>query len=275
MTVLDAVISLPQIGAPRYSLIGVAGVVTETLDRWISGAQWRPEPLRTEGSGDLGTWKVDAANTAMSGASISPAATGAAFGVWAGEVSSSFDGRWDELLSRVSRKLVAYESREVASQLWSDALGVNPSLKLTGSGAALAGASGGQTIARSIGIADNAIADTWGRGMVHMRPETLAGAVSATVLTKEGNVWMTPLGNIVVADAGYSGLSPAGSGSVGDDFICATPSVEVHRSNVTTLPTELRDGLNRSTNEITLYAMRYVMTVWDYSAGSYYIRATY
>lgn len=275
MTVLDAVISLPQIGAPRYSLIGVAGVITETLDRWISGAQWRPEPLRTEGSGDLGTWKVDAANTAMSGASVSPAATGAAFGVWAGEVSSSFDGRWDDLVSRVSRKLVAYESREVASQLWSDALGVNPSLKLTGAGASLAGASGGQTIARSIGIADNAIADTWGRGMVHMRPETLAGAVSATVLTKEGNVWMTPLGNIVVADAGYSGLSPAGSGSVGDDFICVTPSVEVHRSNVTTLPTELRDGLNRSTNELTVYAMRYVMTVWDYSAGSYYIRATY
>jgi hypothetical protein len=275
MTVLDAVTSPPVIGPPRYSLVSVAGTVTETLDRFISGLQWRPEPLRTEGSGDLGTWKVDAANTAMSGASISPYATGAAFGVWAGEVSSSIDGKWDELLARVTRKLVTYESREIERQLWSDGLGINPSLKLAGTGSTLAGASGGQTIARSIGIADRVIGDTWGRGMVHMRPETLAGAVSATVLTKEGNVWMTPAGNIVVAGAGYSGLSPAGSGSVGDDFISVTPVVEVHRSNISTLPSEIRDGVDRSVNSLTVYAMRYVMVLWDYSAGSYHIRATY
>lgn len=275
MTVLDSVISVPQLGTPRYSLVGVAGVVTETMDRFIAGGRWRPEPLRTEGSGDLGTWKVDAANTAMSGAAISPAATGAAFGVWAGEVNSTFDGSWDELLSRVTRKLVTYESREIANQLWSDTLAINPSLKLAGTGSVLAGAAGGQTIVRSIGIADDAIGDTWGRGMIHMRPQTLAGAVASQAVTKEGNVWMTPLGNIVVADAGYSGLSPAGTGAVGDDTICVTPSVEVHRSNITTLPNELRDGINRSTNTLTVYAMRYVMVVWDYSAGSYHIRATY
>jgi hypothetical protein len=51
--------------------------------------------------------------------------------------------------------------------------------------------------------------------------------------------------------------------------------VEVHRSNISTLPSEIRDGVDRSVNSLTVYAMRYVMVLWDYSAGSYHIRATY
>lgn len=275
MTLIDTVTQIPRIAPPRQSLVAIAGVVTETDDRFLGGLTWAPEPLRTEGSGDLGLWKVDASNTAVSGASISPAATGDAFGVWAAESLTAIGLNWDEARDRVTRKLLTYESYAIENQLWSDTLAINPSLKLVGDGAALAGDAGGQTIVRSVGIADQKIASTWGRGYVHMRPETFAGAVASDVLTKDGNLWTTPLGNVVIAGAGYSGLSPAGSGSVGDDFICATPVVEVRRSQVVITPDRPADATDRTTNTTVLYAMRIVSVIWDYSAGSYYIRATY
>lgn len=275
MTLLDAVTEVPRIGPPRQSLVAIAGVTTETTDRFISGLTWAPEPLRTEGGGDLGTWKVDASNTAVSGASISPAATGNAYGIWAAESLTAIGIDWAEAVDRVTRKLLTFESLAIETQLWSDSLAVNPSLSLTGSGAALAGSSSGQTIVRSVGIADTKITQTWGRGYVHMRPETFAGAVANDVLTKDGNLWTTPLGNVVIPGAGYTGLSPAGSGSVGDDFICVTPIVDVHRSGVVITPDQVAAATHRSTNTVVLYAMRFVTTIWDYSAGSYYIRATY
>lgn len=275
MTLLDAVIEVPRIAPPRQSLVAIAGVTTETSDRFISGLTWAPEPLRTEGGGDLGTWKVDASNTAVSGASISPAATGNAYGIWAAESLTAIGIDWAEAVDRVTRKLLTFESLAIEAQLWSDSLAVNPSLSLTGSGAALAGSSSGQTIVRSVGIADTKITQTWGRGYVHMRPETFAGAVANDVLSKDGNLWTTPLGNVVIPGAGYSGLSPAGSGSVGDDFICTTPIVDVRRSGVVITPDQAAAATNRSTNTVVLYAMRFVTTLWDYSAGSYYIRATY
>lgn len=275
MTLLDAVTEVPRIAPPRQSLVAIAGVVTETSERFVSGLTWMPEPLRGEGGGDLGTWKVDASNTAVSGASISPAATGNAYGIWAAESLTSIGLDWNEAVERVTRKLLTFESRAIEAQLWSDSLAVNPSLKLTGSGAALAGAGAGQSIVKAVGIADTKITDTWGRGYVHMRPETLAGAVANQVVTKDGNLWTTPLGNVVIAGAGYSGLSPAGSGSVGDDYICATPVVTVHRSAVGITPDRVSEATDRSTNTVVLYAMRFVSTIWDYSAGSFYIRATY
>lgn len=275
MTLLDAVIEVPRIAPPRQSLVAIAGVTTETSDRFISGLTWLPEPLRTEGSGDLGTWKVDAANTAVSGSSISPAATGNAYGIWAAESFTAIGLDWQDAVDRVARKLSTFESYAIEAQLWSDSLLVNPSLKLVGTGAALAGSGSGQTIVRSIGIADTKIAQTWGRGYVHMRPETFAGAVANQVVARDGNLWTTPLGNVVIPGAGYSGLSPAGSGSVGDDFICATPVVEVHRSGVTITPDRVAEATDRSTNTVVVYAMRFVSTIWDYSAGSFYIRATY
>ena len=275
MTLLDAVIEVPRIAPPRQSLVAIAGVTTETSDRFISGLTWLPEPLRTEGGGDLGTWKVDASNTAVSGSSISPAATGNAYGIWAAESFTAIGIDWQEAVDRVARKLSTFESQAIEAQLWSDGLAVNPSLKLAGTGAALAGSSSGQTIVRSIGIADTKITQTWGRVYVHMRPETFAGTVANQVVTRDGNLWTTPLGNVVIPGAGYSGLSPAGSGSVGDDFICATPVVEVHRSGVTITPDRVAEATDRSTNTVVVYAMRFVSTIWDYSAGSFYIRATY
>lgn len=275
MTLLDAVTKVPQIGPPRQSLFAIATVDNENDDRFIGGLQWDPEPLRTEGGGDLGTWKVDASNTAVSGHAVTPYATGNAFGIWASEVKTGITVDFEDMKARVTRKLLAYESRAAEAQLWSDSLGVNPSLKLANSTAQDAGAGAGQSITRSIGIADRTIADQWGRGMLHMRPETLAGAVNAQVLTKEGNVWLTPLGNIVIPGAGYSGLSPAGSGSVGDDYIFMTPPVEVHRSGVVITPNNVVEATDRSVNNVIVYAIRFVAILWDYSAGSYYVRATY
>jgi hypothetical protein len=277
MTLLDAVTTIPRISPPRQSLVAIAGVTTETSDRFISGLTWLPEPLRTEGGGDLGTWKVDASNTAVSGSSISQAATGDSFGVWAAESMTAIGIDWQEAVDRVTRKLTTFESRAVESQLWSDGLGVNQSLELAGSGSVLAGSSGGQTIIRSIGIADTKITETWGRGYVHMRPETFAGAVAATVLHKDGNLWMTPMGNVVIPGAGYSGFSPSGSGgvTVGDDYICVTPVVEVHRSGITITPDRVAEATDRATNTVVVYAMRYFSVLWDYSAGSFHIRATY
>lgn len=275
MTRLDAVTTIPRISPPRQSLVAIAGVTTETSDRFLAGLTWAPEPLRTEGGGDLGTWKVDAANTAVSGASISQAATGDSFGVWAAESHTAIGVNWEEVVDRVTRKLTTFESRSVEAQLWSDPLAINANLKMAGSGSVLAGAAGGQTIVRGIGIADDKIAETWGRGYVHMRPETFAGAVANQVVIKDGNLWTTPLGNVVIPGAGYSGLSPSGSGTVGDDYIFVTPIVEVHRSGITITPDRMSEATNRSTNTIVVYAMRFFSVLWDYSAGSFHIRTTY
>lgn len=274
MTVLDLITSVPQIKPPRYSLLSVAAVDSRIDERFGAGLTWEPEPFRYEGGGDLGAWLITGANTPVSGASVTQAATGAAFGVYAAERITGISADWDDLVSRVQRKLAVYESSAVAMQLMGDIFSINPSGKIAHTSAATNAGSG--SIPDAVGLLDAHIGIRWGRGMLHISPTVLANGLAQQVFTREGNVYLTPMGNVVVADVGYSGLSPVGAGTPGaDEYLYATPEVVVNRSAMTVTPGNLYEATDRLRNDITVYAFRIFAPIWDYQDGSAYARATF
>ena len=252
------------------SLIQAAEIVTHPTDRFAGGVAWTPEPLRGEGSGDIGVWKVDAANNPVTGYARSAPASGQPYGIWASEKSSAFGLDFAELQTRVQRKLLAYESMAIEAQLWSDGTGENSSMKLAQASASTVGSSAGQNVTDSLGYLDMAIATTWGRGMIHCRPTILSTAYGAQCIRVEGNTWLSPMGNIIIPGAGYAGTGPAGQAvTATSEWAYATPAVQVHRGAIFMTPENVREATNKTTNTVTIHAMRIALAMWDYSGGHF------
>lgn len=266
----DMIVSLPQVAPPRFSLVQSAEVVNHPTDRFAGGVTWTPEPFVSEGGGTLGLWQVDASNSPVTYYARNAPASGQPFGIWASEKSSSFGLDYAELQSRVQRKLMVGESGALEYALWNDPLAINPDLTLASASATTVGSSAGNAVMDAFGHLDAAIAQTWGRGMIHCRPLMLALGVSSTVLRQEGSVWLTPMGNIVVPGAAYSGTGPNAEAVTNtSEWMYATSPVQVHRGPVFLTPDNVREATNKSDNTITVHAMRFGLAVWDYTAGHF------
>lgn len=273
----DMIVSLPQIAPPRFSLVQSAEVVNHPTDRFAGGVTWTPEPWNGEGGGTIGVTAVDdpGGNPVQFYARNAPA-TGQPFGIWASEKSSSFGLDWPELQARVQRKLAAYESGIIEGFLWDDPVNLNPDLKLASASATTVGSSAGHAVMDAFGYLDMAIAQTWGRGMIHCRPILLNIGISTQFIHQEGNVWMTSMGNIVVPGVGYSGTGPNGEAAdFESEWAYATPPVQVHRGAVFTTPGELREATNKAENTVSVHAMRLALAAWDYTEGHFAVKVVH
>lgn len=107
------------------------------------------------------------------------------------------------------------------------------------------------------------------RGMIHVTPQLLVHLKAAYVVEQKGNLYLSPLGNIVVPDAGYDGSGPGGLPAGATQYAYATGIVDLFASTVDTIPGSLDSAiekaiaLDREDNTVTVWSHRVVMYRFD------------
>lgn len=222
------VVAGPQQTPPRVSLISSAELVpvNENDLKWQGGFV-----ADLDGVGEASTTPIcdapDLDITSSGGvASYKP------YALYATNRSSTFgDGlSTAEFYDKAQRKLQGGEAAALEAILWDGYAGAanqNPFLS-DGAGdyASAAGNDAGctdsaaatttitsnaGTVVDAFAVLEQQIGESSGsRGMIHLRPIALHALVAADVVRREGNVWLSPMDNIVVPGRGYPGTGPAG-----------------------------------------------------------------
>lgn len=242
------VLAGPQLTPPRVSLISSADLVPVENDRWADGFV-----AEVDGCGDVKRSLV--CPPASAARTIDNSGSGSIFYkpyvLYATHKCSTYGTLDDRFYEKAERILLAGESAALESILWdgnADLLNLNPYLS-DGPGAydtanpssnSLAG--GTQTITTAVNdpekafaILEQAISDcSSARGMIHIRPQLLHFLVERRVVRREGNVWLSPLDNIVVPGRGYAGTGPANQAVGATEWMYGHPGiVQIRRGPVT------------------------------------------
>lgn len=122
-----------------------------------------------------------------------------------------------------------------------------------------------------LGLLEQGLADCarGRRGMIHVTPQLLVHLKGLYLVELQGGLYLSPLGNIVVADAGYDGSGPGGTPAGATQYAYATGLVDILTSTVDTIPgsldsaVEMAIALNRADNTITVQSHRAVMYRMD------------
>jgi hypothetical protein len=246
---------------PTVSLLTSAQIVIEESNRWENGFE-----IKGEGCGnalahdDCGTVAKCAFPSSGLLNKFIP------YTVYSSDQCSTWgigrDGEIDERASRLLRNLAASESFVLEQELWSDTLGLsNPKIA---SSSAITYATA-LPVSKAIAQMSDAAGDLarGGRIMFHMRPYQLFALVEARLARREGNVWLTPLDDIIVPGRGYAGTGPAGQvPTASEEWIYATGIVQIRRGEIL----EIKDKtsvINRQTNDVVLLSERKAIASFD------------
>lgn len=278
MSIPRTPITAPTARPPRYSLLAIAEPATVPEEVWGAGFVFDPEALTDPGQSGLFSteslfgWENEEAQTVCEvPPQITPAfdgperdqVIGYPFLVWAADKCSTFGYQARDWQGRAQRLLRSVESAQIAKKLWEGGTGLTASLYELADVTALGG-SVVEAVARL--EKEVAVAGAGAPAMFHMSPHMLTRGVAAQVLWRDGAVWRTPMGHVVVADAGYSGLGPT---SLTNETIMASPMVSVALTPVETVPGSLQQAidwasaLDRATNTVEVRVQRQALLVWD------------
>jgi hypothetical protein len=181
---------------------------------------------------------------------------------------------------RARRQLQANESLELAAELWDGAIATAATLSnrffsgnVAWSDTVTNGPSSAVVALASLeqGMAELVNGQP---GMVHCTAQALTHLVGSNLLTKEGGLWVTPSGHIVVADAGYSGDGPgADAADATSQWIFGTSLLQVRLGPVELIPGSIDDARNlaasmdRQLNDIVVIAGRMAGVQWANHCG--------
>jgi len=246
----------PPLSPPSISLLTSSSVIDITDARWFAGVTYFPE-----GIGAAQAIKLDASSkTPVTGPS---ADEWDAHGIVASDRASTFGFEEHDYRARATRQLMAHESRIIEAQLWSDGLSLG-NTKITGG----TDWTTSVTVAKAIATMEQGIVDAGHGGsplLFHMRPYLFDLIVEAnpTTIRREGNKWYTAMDNILVPGRGYNGKGPSGQAVGATEWLYCTPLVEVRRGPITTLPGNMAEATDRTTNTVTFFAERAVLASFD------------
>lgn len=290
------VITPPPAQGPRYGLLFVAQQILSELKifhapkgpglaegqaapdaadddvRWTLGIKWSPEQVL--GGGALAITCLG--NTAESGDDLpdNPGLTTAdPFVVWAAEKCSTLGWKGRDFEGRARRQLEGTQSFRVAHELWTGELAQAGDLDnewLTHDPAILPGAA--QTPHLALGLVEQALGAFLGgrRGMIHVSEQVLVELVRNGAVQLNGQLWLSPMGNFVVADAGYPGTGPDDAGSA-NQWIYGTPIVTYRLDEMLLIPGSFADArtmaqaTNLEINSIELRAERAALLAWEWN----------
>ena len=270
------VIDGPPAEPPRYSLLTIAELATDNgsqpedadVARWQGGLEWLPEMQNqggTIGYGCLGnTAALTLDHTVPSVRSAEP------FLVYAEDHCSTFGFEAHDFGGRATRQLLATQSYQVAQEFEqgvlaqaglggrtydNDYLTKNPTV---------VGSPSAQAPQAALGDVEMGLAALFGgaRCMIHASPALLTALVVGNVLTLSGNKWLTPMQNIVVSDAGYTG-----DNGTSNQWLFGTGMVRYRISPVSLVPGNydqaFAEATDRATNDVVIIAERAVLLQWD------------
>lgn len=95
-------------------------------------------------------------------------------------------------------------------------------------------------------------------GIIHVPYGLAAYLANFMLLDREGDRMYTPTGNSYVLGSGYPGSGPANvAATAGTTWIFATGPVGVWQSAISMVPNELSEAVDRSVNDVTVFAEKY------------------
>jgi hypothetical protein len=254
-TVLDG----PAPEAPPHALLSVPGVLVEDPGtRWQNGASIYGYPVSEPDNWDpcsSGTFRVKSDGEAF------PTPVFASFVAYLPISCTSMSiGDPDEFRDRARTTLAAVESFAVERALSQGVSGLaNPFFD----DAAVDILAGGAAVTPDVGLAylEDAIGETGRRGMIHATPAV--GSMWFGNPQRAPVPFTTALGTPVAVGGGYAGSRPTGgsAAAAGQAWAYATGPVEVRHAEVDVL--DIRDVLDRETNDVTFRAERAVLATWD------------
>ncbi len=257
---LDAPLPQPR----RYTLLDAAQLVAAADKRWLAGAWingYPSGPPQTHDPCSTGTFRLKDADSGTARPMVG------AFTVVVGGActakSVGVDQTW--YTDRLSLAFQAVESTGVER------------IFITGDHHATLGAYVGdanmdapvgntpQTRREGLAILENEIAMV-GNGIIHVAPATAALWAGDYLIGVARDGQMRTLGNgtLVSVGAGYIGARPdAYAGLTGSqEWAFATGFVQIRRDDITILPGQYSQALDRTTNELTFYAERDYLVSW-------------
>lgn len=250
----------PPPAAPPHSLINTQGVLQEDAsDRWLNGVTIYPYPSDLPGLWDpcsAGTFRNKTEGTGVdlpmfaSFVAYLPISCGA-----------GFLGDPEEFANRAEIAMRAVESYAVERQLVSgDGIPTNPYLEDANVTAGILAAGAAVTPDAALSYLENAIGGTGKQGMIHATPAVVSQWFDQTGDRSE---LVTQNGTRVVSGGGYISSRPTGgsAAAAGQSWVYATGPVEVRHSNI--LMPDISETLDRSNNDVTFRAERYVLVEWD------------
>lgn len=255
---------------PRYSLIVVAEALTLSDDVLGGGYIFEPEACGTQ-RGGVAELDCGGGTDEMTVGTMPARVEGDPFVIYAWDECSTLGWRGRDFVGRATRMLLASQSFWLARELATGSLGLeqhslNDPAAVTLTSAAL------DDVVAALATVEQGIADI-GRGepgMVHVTIGMLTRLFAATAIVRDGSLFRTASGNVVVADAGYTGQGPGEEEPNGDtEFIYGTSLIGVQLGEPLFLPDNFDDAVSRGTavdrgvNTLTMYAERPALWVWD------------
>lgn len=257
---------------PRYGLIAAAPVnppgVAEL--RWQTGVKWEPEQC-----GESSRFAVGCLGESVElvPADQAPFAGAEPFGIAASDECSPFGFGARDFGGRARRQLEATQSFEIANEFWTGSLSASAGLSnrslVDSASDTLSNGPMAELAAFACLEQGLAVCGRGRRGMIHVTPEFLVNLVTNSTVRIEGGVFVSPLGNIVVADAGYDGSGPGGSAAGASQWAYATGMVAVLLSPPVLSPPNLStaqawaEATDRAVNTVTVWAQKVAAVLWD------------
>lgn len=270
-------IAPPPATPPRYGFIAAAPLIPSPIAQdWMQGFQFNREEcgggnrvaINCRGGNDPRV--VDDEQT---GDTI---VHGDPFLVWTERHCTTRGFAAADYEGRATRQLAATVSFELANELWTGTLRDstndpdvldNAALNDIGSDTVT---SGGVDPHLALGLLVGGLGQCshGSRGMVHVTPQLLVELVRNGSVYRDGNLWLTPMGHIVVADDGYDGSGPGGRPASTTQWAYATSMIG-YRVGPVNVPGADENGAvkpswtDRVRNRVLVYADQAVAYQWD------------
>lgn len=256
---------------PRYGLLVAAQVTPMAGVRWQAGVKWTAESCAGSGRAAVDRCGSTEELVADRDAQFRDADP---FLVWAADECSIFGAAARDWSGRVTRQLEASQSFQIAEELWTGDLSAAEGLEnraLTDSASDTL-TNGPVSPLDGFACLEYALGRcSFGRrGMIHVTTQMLAHLFTNGTVVREGTQYLSPLGNIVVADAGYDGSGPGGVPATTSQWAYATGIIAVTLEAAPELvPGSLEaaqsiwQGLDREVNTLGIRAQKLAMYQWD------------
>lgn len=266
---LRQTIDPPAPQPPAYGLVPVARVVDAAPADWMRGEQYLPYPC---GGGGVVAVDCDVFADALDAFPAQPGVIAHdPFVVYAAFQCSTIGMREEDYRARATTALTLVRSRYIAAEFWvgalaeagADALAVFGLAGTAGNSDTLTAASDGAIgVVEAIAALDWAQVRTGRRGMIHVTPQVLGLAVAGGIVTRpQGTTWVSPMGNVVVADAGYDGTGPGNAAATESQWAYASGMVDILLGPVDVQG--LTPDVVAGQNTAQLVAFQPVLLRWD------------
>lgn len=225
---------------------------------WVGGVEWAPEQV--QGGGATSVECIGDTPAGLDGVSDANVAINQAFPILirAADVCSTFQSQSRDRTGRARRELVAVQSQFLAAELQKGAIRTADSLDNVALIDGQVVDAGSTDVLETFAALEQITSEAYGgrRAMFYMAPIVLTFLVSSHVLTLTGQKWVSPMGNVVASDGGFTDEDS-------EYFIYASLVPTIRLGDIIITPETEAEATDRSVNLVTYTAQRLAIVTFD------------